>query len=345
MRPIIAVVNSSSFARIFPEHAAEAERLGDVVRVQVKADAAPDELVARLKDADAIVASTNPVFAAQTIRALPKLKVIARHGIGCDNVDLAAAGELGIAVTKVPGELEREAVSEHCIALLLELARFTGPADRAVRAGHWSGRPQFKGIELRGRQVGIIGIGNIGSRTAEILSMGFGSKIAAYDPNLTAEQIRARYAEPAELDSLLANCDIILLHCSLNSTSRGMLDEKRLAVMRRGALLVNTARGELIDENALIRALESGQLGGYAADVVTGEPIGPEHRLLQAPRTIVVPHIAAYTEESLHAMGESVLNDLRAVLEHKSCPVNLVNREQLSAVTRWVSGQTCCGTA
>lgn len=321
----IAIVNSSSFGRLYPRHVERLRALGDVLHVDLGTNAGPREMIEALRGVNAIVAGVSPVYSRRVFEELPELLALVRHGIGYDNVDVAAASDQGVAVAIVPGLVEQEAVAEHSVALMLSLCRHLLPASAAVKAGRWSDRRQFIGFELRAKRIALIGIGNIGRRVAEILRQGFRAEVVAYDPYLAATEIRARYALPVSWDEAISSSDIISLHCSLTPETRGLLSAGMLERVRRGVLVVNTARGELIDEPALIAGLRSGQIGGYAADVLETRGAEVDHPLLTVDHTLVVPHLGSYTQESLEGMGEFVVQDLEDIFLRRKVPRNLLN--------------------
>jgi len=313
-KPLAWVVNSSSFGRIFPAHMRRLESMCEVRRIDDVSSWSGAKVGRLCRGALAVIASVSPVYDDKFFREMSGLKLLARHGIGLDNVDIESATRHGVAVTRVPGVVEREGMAESAVMLALALARKTRQADLAVRAGRWGDRTKFVGIELSGRTVGVIGCGNIGSRVAQIFSSGFGARVLAVDPDVSPARIRKYGAQPAALARVLGESDIITLHASLNRSSRGIIGRRALAAMKPGALLVNNARGELLDERAVAGALRSGRLGGLAADVVANEPAGRDHPFLKFPNTIVVPHVGAYTEESLGAMGEKMVADIACIL-------------------------------
>lgn len=309
----IAIVNSSSFGKYFPEHVEQLKKLGEVSRFEFPADIGGEALAKALQGYNVIIASVKPYFSAEFFQHKDETILIARHGIGVDNVHLPSAAEKGVIVTRVTPQVEREAVAELTVTLLLDILRLTHEARQAVYENRWAERARFVGFEIKDKTVGIIGIGNIGSRVAEILRYGFGAQTIAYDPYLSAETIRRRAAEPVELEELLRRADIISLNASLNEGNYHMLSHPQFALMKEGVFLVNTARGELVDEEALIVAIETGKVAAIGMDVVEGEPIDGGHRLLRYPNVLIVPHIAAYTRESLRLMGEKMVEDVTRV--------------------------------
>ena len=303
-------------------------------RVMIKLSGAA--LARRLGDPEIVVSSVNPLYDDEFFARSPGLVLLTRHGIGYNNVDVRAAAMHGVVVSRVPGPVEREAMAEHAIALILATFRRILPAVDAVRAGEWARRMEFVGLELKGRTVGLVGCGNIGSRVAEILARGFGARVLACDPAVGAAAMRRFGAVKATLGRVLKESDAISLHASLNPTSRGIMGKRELAAMRPWAVMVNNARGELLDEVAVARALKRGRLAGLGLDVIAREPAGADHPFLRCPNTVMVPHIGAYTRESLKAMGDKVVEDVTRAARRRSLPREIVNPEVLrSAALRW----------
>lgn len=268
-----------------------------------------DELRVLLHGADAWIAGTGPVTGAH-LAAAPKLKIIARYGVGTEAVDLAAARSRGIPVSNTPGA-NADAVADHAVGLMLAALRFVPDGDRRVRAGDWGVR---RGRELGAATVGIVGFGRIGQGVAKRLS-GFGCRILAADPFLPAEVVRAAGAAPTALDELFETADLISLHAPGGQL---LVDAGRLARMRRGSVIVNTARGDLIDEAAVADALHDGILAGYAADTLDGDTAAKNSPLLAdalADRVIVTPHLGAQTTQAVDNMGSLSLDDVIAVLK------------------------------
>ncbi len=330
--PLIAIVNSSSFGKIFTEHLEQVQALGRVKHVDVDANANTADLLPHLTGVDAIIAGVNPQFAGDLLEQLPNLKIIARHGIGYNNVDFMKARDLGIAVTNVEGIIERNAVAEHAVALLLSAARQIPQANQAVRENRWADRARFTGPELSGCNVGVIGIGNIGSRFAEIMATGFGCPILAYDPQPAAAYEHIPGLTMTDLDSLLRESDVISLHASLNPTSRHMLGEREFNLVKPGLILVNTARGEIVQDRVLKDVLDQGRIATYATDVVEGEPVDNTWPLLQSERVIAVPHLGGYGDHSMRGMGETCVEAVTSVLRDAKLPRHMLVPE-LKALT------------
>jgi len=313
----IAVVNSKSFGK-YSSAIEKLQKIGDVFRISVRGDTPSDELAARLDGFHFVIASVTPYYGRTFFERNRSVVMIVRHGIGLDNVDLKAAEEHGVAVARVPGRVEREAVAEHAVTLMLLALRKVCQAIEAVRRGEWHARSRFVGWQLSSCTVGIIGFGNIGSRVAEILIKGFGSKVLAYDPYVPKERIKAIGATPVDLEELLASSDIITLHVRLTKESYHMLDEQAFRRMKDGVIIVNTSRGELVSVQALVKALEEGKVSAAALDVVEDEPIDKSHPLLRFENVIITPHIAAYTHEALKGMDEFIVKAITAYLKGKT---------------------------
>lgn len=327
---LISIVNSSTFGKHFAEHISTLEKFADLRHVTVPADIDGDALAEKIKDSDGIIASVTPRFPRKTLEQCTKLKLLVRHGIGCDNVDLVAATELGIPVSRVKGIVEREAVAEYAIALLMAGSRLLPQGAQAVKNSEWATRSRMVGMELLGKTIGIIGLGNIGSRSAEILSNGFNAKVIATDPYIAKERFAQFNATEVSLEELISSSNAILFHCPLTNETKRMLGKQQFASMKKGAVLVNTCRGELIDEDALVDALKNGPLGSYASDVVEGEPIDGNHRLAKIDNAIITPHLGGYSWESLHGMGQTCVDDMVSVFQNNGVAGELANPEVLN---------------
>ena len=273
-----------------------------------------DDLAEVLPTVDAWIAGTGPVTT-EHLDLAPRLVVIARYGVGVEAVDVAAATERGIVVSNTPGA-NAEAVADHTVGLALAALRSTVDGDRRVRSGDWTVR---RGRELGASTVGIVGFGRIGRGVARRLQ-GFGSDVLATDPFVPAEDVRRAGAEPATLDEIFAKADVITLHAPGGQV---IVDEERIARLRRGAVIVNCARPDLVDEPALAAALADGRVGAYAADVLTGDPAGHDSPLLDAAladRVVITPHLAAQTTQAVDNMGAMALESALAVLAGEPAP-------------------------
>jgi D-3-phosphoglycerate dehydrogenase len=252
------------------------------------------------------IAGTAPIDTTHLDLA-PDLRVIARYGVGVDAVDLQAAAAHGVTVTNTPGA-NAESVADHALALMLAAARHLVAGDRSARAGDWSARP---GRELSALTVGIVGFGRIGQALARRLVGGFGARVLAYDPYMKAEAVHAAGCLPCDLSSLVQKADVVSLH--VPGGGRPLVDAELLAALRPGAILVNTARGDLLDEAAVAAALVDGRLGALAVDVLSAEPADASP-LLRAPNVIVTPHLAAQTAEAVDRMGTMAADEVLRVL-------------------------------
>ena len=324
----IAIVNSSSFGRIFPEHMERLKKLGEVDRFDLSKDMGGKELAQKLMGYSIIIASVTPLYNKEFFDYKDKTLLIARHGIGYNNIDIEAATKKGTFVTKVDAVVERESVAENAVALLMTVIRQTALASEKAKEGKWAERAKFMGYEIKDKTVGVIGFGNIGSRVGEILKNGFNAKLIAYDPYLTREEIEKRGAQSVSLEELLKNSDIISLNALLNDNSYHMMSEKSFALMKKGVFIVNAARGGLIDEKSLIKALDEGIIGGLGLDVVEGEPIDETHPLFAYKNVVITPHTSAYTYECLKGMGDKVVDDAEKIAKNEN-PNNVVNKELL----------------
>jgi phosphoglycerate dehydrogenase-like enzyme len=243
------------------------------------------------------------------LQCADRLKVIARYGVGVDSVDLLAAQEKNIIVTNTPGA-NSVSVAELTLALLLALAR---QIPEAVAATHQGRFPRLSGVSLEGKTIGIVGLGAIGKQLARRLS-GFDCHLLAYEPYPDSAFAREYQVELVGMDQLLCQSDFVSLHLPLLRETRGMVDASFLARMKKGAYLVNTARGELVDEAALLGALQSGQLKGAALDALAQEPPDPAHPLLGLPQVIATPHLGAQTDGATNTMGWMAFQDCLSVL-------------------------------
>lgn len=251
-------------------------------------------LRAALAGADALMVRSRTRVDADLLAAGERLRVVARAGIGVDNIDLDAASGRGILVVNVPAANLLSA-TEHTFALLLALARNVASAHRALADGEW-GRSRFVGTELHGKTLGIVGLGRIGREVAK-RARAFGMAIVAYDPYLDRAVAERQGIELLDLGALLERVDAVTLHLPLTSETRGLLGAAELSRVKPGALLVNCARGGIVDEEALLAALESGRLGGAALDVFAEEP-PTDRRLVEHPRVVATPHLGAQTREA-----------------------------------------------
>lgn len=306
-RTLIAITDSP-FPSLDPAKKA-LTRLDPEYRMANSASA--DDILAVARDADAILV-TYAKLAGELLRQLKSCKAIGRFGLGVDNIDLPAAKELGIAVNYVPDYCLRE-VSDHAMALLLALARKVPFSNKLVQSGRWEVPPIVPLRRLESQTLGLIGFGNI-PRALTPKAKAFGFKVLTHDPFVKTDALAAAGVEGVSFDELLARSDFVSVHAPLLPSTRGLMNAAVFAKMKKGAYLINTARGPLVDEPALIAALDSGQLGGAGLDVVTTEPLGKDSPLLGRDNVILTPHTAFYSVEALEELQTKCASDVARVL-------------------------------
>jgi D-3-phosphoglycerate dehydrogenase len=309
----------------------EAQVLSRVGARLVVADSGSEkELLGLVRDADAILTCWACV-PSSVVRAGRNLQVIGRYGIGTDNIAVAEATKQGIIVTNVPTYCLDE-VSDHAMALLLACARQVCQYDARAHGGNWDVKGGIPLRRLRGKTLGIIGFGNIG-RTLALKARAFGLRVAVADPYVDGEAAAAHGCEWAELEVLLRESDYISIHTPLNQETRGMINETALRMMKPTAFVINTARGAIIDQDALVGALQKGWIAGAAMDVFVPERLPDHHPLLQLPNVIVTPHVAFYSEESVLELEVKAAENVATVLAGRR-PPHVVNPSVLS-LPRW----------
>ena len=271
----------------------------------------PEEMQEALGRAHGLIVRSATKVTRELLEQAPGLKVIGRAGVGVDNIDLEVATELGIPVINAP-EGNTVSAAELAMALILTVARNVSWADASVRGGAWA-RSQFSGIELRGRTLGLIGAGRIGSEVA-LRAQAFGMETIAYDPYLTEERAKDLAIERVELDDVLARGDVISIHVPLTPQTEGMIAEAELKAMKPTAILVNTARGGVVEEDALVTALESGEIAAAALDVYTTEPLPKDSPLRGTQNLLLTPHLGASTVEAQELVASEIARGVRAAL-------------------------------
>ncbi len=288
---------------------------------------APEELVARIADYDALVVRSETRVTEAVLEAGKRLKIVARAGVGVDNIDVPAATRCGVIVVNSP-EGNTIAAAEHTVAMLLSLSRKIPQAAASLRRGEWK-RSKFVGVEVYNKTLGVVGFGKIGREVAR-RARGMGMQVVASDAFVTPELARREGVELVELPELFRRADFITVHTPLTRETRGLIGDDALAVMKNGVRLVNCARGGIIDEAALLRALESGKVAGAALDVFEKEPPAPDHPLVAHERVIATPHLGASTEEAQVNVALDVADQILAVLQGRP-PRSAVNMPALSA--------------
>ena len=289
----------------------------------VYSDTAPEDILPRLQEADAVLAN-RCLLDAGVFQALPRLKYVGTFGTGYYNVDVQAATLAGVTVCNVP-DYSTYAVAQAAVALLLEIANRTGAFDRYIKEGRWTSRADpdvahRRTRELRGMTMGIWGMGNVGSRVAQVANA-LGMRVLAYRRH--PEQGPCGPFSFVDLEELLAESDVISLHCPLTEETRHMVNRGALAKMKPGAILINTARGALINEEALVEALEEGHIAWAGLDVLAQEPPDPHSALARHPRCVVTPHVAWAPRETRQRLLEMMGENLAAYRKGK--PIHQVN--------------------
>ncbi|MBV9539531.1 MAG: hydroxyacid dehydrogenase [Acidisphaera sp.] len=280
-----------------------------------------------IADADGIALWATP-FRQPDLDAAPRLAAVARLGVGYDAVEVPALTARAVPLM-VTGTANSVSVAEHALFLLLAVAKRARAQDAVVRSGDWSSRYDDMPVEIAGRTVLVVGFGRIGTRMAR-RCLAMDMTVLVHDPYVEADVIRQAGCEPApELDSVLAQTDFVTIHCPRTEQTLGMFDAPRLARLKRGAALVNTARGGIVDERALLAALENGQLSGAGLDVWAEEPTPPDHPLLRLAQVIAAPHIAGSTGESTEGMARETARNLLSVIDGAPIAANVVNKEVL----------------
>ena len=309
----VKIVVPDDYPPVFSGSPAEAKlrALGDVVVHTERGADEESELIRRLGDAQvALNIRAHAHFTARVLASCPRLRLISIWGTGTDNVDLAACRESGVRVTSTPG-VNAHSVAEHTVALMLSVLRRIPAMHDDLRAGGWARAPL---VQLEGRTVGIVGTGAIGARVAHLLGP-FGVELLATSARADDRRAAALGARPVSIETLLRESEVVSLHLRLTPETTGFLDRARLALMKPGAFLVNTARGALVDQAALLDALRKGRLAGAALDVFEAEPIRAGDPLLGLPNVVLTPHVAGMTREVIDAGLALAVRNIRDFLD------------------------------
>lgn len=294
-----------------------------------------EELLKIIPDYSALVVRSQTKVGADVIAVAKKLKAIGRAGVGVDNVDVDAATRRGIVVMNTPGG-NTVSTAEHAFSLLVSVARKIPQADASVKSGKWD-RKSFQGVELNGKTLAVLGMGRIGTEVAK-RARAFGMHVLAYDPYLSEARANSLQVELIEdLDEALPRADFVTMHMPLTDETRHMLDARRLALLKKGARIVNCARGGLVDEKALAEALGSGHIAGAAIDVFEQEPPPEENPLRKAPNIVFTPHLGASTAEAQESVGIEIAHTIKAALLDGTIN-NAVNAPSVDSKTLAVLG-------
>ncbi len=319
------------------------EVLRKQVEVDVRTKMKPHELVSVIGDYEAIIVRSETRVTREAIEAGKKLQVIARAGVGIDNVDLEAATERGIVVVNAP-TANTMAAAEHTVAMMLALARHIPQAHANLSGGAWM-RQNFVGVELRNKTLGIVGVGNVGSEVARRVQ-GFRMKVIAYDPFVSLEYARNLRVDLVSFEKVLTDADFITLHLPLTDQSRNLIGARELSMVKPAVRIINCARGGLIDEQALAQAIDEGRVAGAALDVFAQEP-PKDNPLMKNPKVIVTPHLGASTAEAQTSVATDAAEQVLAVLNGQPAryAVNapLIPRESLSFLSPFLKVATSLG--
>lgn len=297
----------------------------------VKPGLAGAELADAIADADAVLVRSATKITRDSLAKADKLKAIGRAGVGVDTIDVAAATERGIPVLTAPGG-NTVSAAELTLALLLALARRVPAADRSMRNGEWD-RKSFTGIELNGKTLGLVGAGRIGGEVAK-RARAFGMHVIVFDPYLTPERARALDVQTGSLDDVIRQSHVLSVHVPLNDSTAGLIGAAQIAQMRKGAIILNVARGGVVSESALLDALKSGQLAGAALDVYEQEPLPKEHPLRSLPNVVLTPHLGASTAEAQINVAVEIAEAVRDALLNGNVS-RAVNATDLEGHGRW----------
>ncbi|MBB3316399.1 D-3-phosphoglycerate dehydrogenase [Rhizobium sp. BK181] len=266
----------------------------------------PDAVIVRL---------LADLLGAEEMQAGGRLRHIAKHGVGTNDIDVKAAAALGTPVSMTTGS-NGHSVAEHALALIMALVKDLPRQDGLIRDGIWD-KNQYNGRELRGQRLGLVGFGFIGQTLARMAGA-IGMIVSAFDPHTPGHAFHDGVTRETDLDTLIANSDIVSLHCPLTPETQNLIDARRIRLMKRGALLINTARGEVVDEKALISALEDGHLAGAGLDSFAVEPPGSDNPLFRLPNTLVTPHVAGVTLDAKRAVSIMSAENVLAAFDGKT---------------------------
>jgi len=305
-----------------PESALELLR-AEGWQVDARPGRPPAELATALADADGLLVRSATKVTRDLLGAASRLRIVGRAGTGVDNIDVSAASARGVLVVNAPGA-NSISVAEHACALMLALARMVPAADQAMKAGKWE-KKRFIGNELRGKTLGIAGLGRIGQEVA-IRARAFGMQIVAHDPFISREIADGVGAELLSFDDVCAVADYLTLHLPSTAETNHLFNDARFAKVKPGIRIINTARGELIDQAALAAALSDGDIAAAGLDVFAHEPLALDDPILRAPNTIFTGHVSSYTELGLERTKQALIANVQAVLSGR-LPESCLNPE------------------
>jgi len=308
-----------------PEVEVGLELLKDVAEMVCLKEFAGRVLAENIREVDAIVLGDSKI-SKESLEGVRRLKVIGRFGVGVDNVDLNACTEGGIIVFNAPG-LNAESVAEHVIGMMVATSKKFLLHDRLVRDGKWSEKIQYMGTELWKKNIGIIGLGNIGYLVAKMVKA-FDMKVLAWDPYISEKRAKEVDAQLVDLKTLLKESDFVSISCPLTDETRGMINEDEFKLMKNSAILINTARGGIIKEYALYKALKERWIAGAGVDVFETEPVVEKNPLFELDNILLTPHMASWTTEAFRRVAIFVCENILRVFDGR-LPANIVNKEVL----------------
>lgn len=290
-------------------------------KVDCQYDLKPDDLKKVIKDYDALIVRSATKVTADIIASADRLKYIGRAGVGLDNVDLPAATKKGIVAMNTPAG-NTTSTAEHTMSMILSLSRNIPQAYASMRAGKWE-RSKFEGVELRGKKIGVIGLGRIGSTVAKF-AKAFGMEVLAFDPFLSMEVATQKGVDMVEFDKLLKESDYITLHIPKTSETKDIISEREFGLMKKSVRIINCARGGIVNEDALIKALEEKRIAGCALDVFDTEPLPADSKFLKLDNCVVTPHLGASTSEAQISVAIEIAETVRDALLGKGI-INAAN--------------------
>jgi D-3-phosphoglycerate dehydrogenase / 2-oxoglutarate reductase len=304
------------------------------VEIIIAPDPSKDTVSRYIQDVDGVVLRTTSRITRDMILSAPKLKVISRTGVGVDNIDVRTATERGVIVCNLPG-FNNVSVAEHTTALILSLAKAINFLDNETRAANWSSRNSQRMTQLKGKTLGVIGFGAIGSSVANIMLNGFGMKVLAYDPYLEKSLGHSDTCVFCSLEQLMSQADVVSVHLPATPETVGLLDERLLGMLRPTALLVNTSRGNVVSEEALIALLQAKRIAGAGLDVFAVEPLTKDHPFLKLDNVVLTPHAAALTRECIVGAAveaaKAVIDVLNGVPPRHIYNPDVIPKRQMSA--------------
>lgn len=304
------VVASGTFGKHAPNVIKSLRKRFELKSVKLSNAMSDEEIAEALSGADAVLLGASGRITRKIIGLVPTLKLIAKHGVGLDNIDLEVATEHKIPIVYCRHTMQEISVAEHTMALLLAAARHVAKGNEYVKSGKWKERSKLIGCELYGKTLGIIGLGAIGRRVAQIAKRGFEMNVVAYDPYVPDKVFRELGVKSEGLNALLQTSDVITIHVPLTKETRNLIDAERLEKIKRGAIVINTSRGAVVDEEALAEKVKEGRIKAAALDVMRLEPPELDNPLLKMEEVIITPHVAMYTTEALTRMDNALAEDI-----------------------------------